>query len=187
MAHAYILKEHVGKTGSHLVDFFTGKKTTLGALIMQRFDPKKEKFHEIANKKYRYSKKYSKYKTHFFRMLMSRDLKMIGYSIGETLNNMPIVYARLFHEKISLNGQTKGKLGLPLTLMDALERLDNGDGTYRLGIKEGATLLNGQEVTEEHLDQVAREINEISETNHGGMSDEAMGEIATSILGMMTL
>lgn len=183
-AHAYILKEHVGKTGSHLVDFFTGRKTTLGALIMQRFDPKKEKYHEIADRKYRYNKKY---KTHFFRMLISKDLKMIGYEIGETLNNMPIVYAKLFHEKISLNGKTKGKLGLPLTLMDALEVVNNGDGTYKLGIKEGATLLNGEAITEEYLDQIAREINEISETNHGGMSDEAMGEIATGILGMMTM
>lgn len=170
-AHFKILKDHVGKTGSHLLDFFTGRKTSLGSLIMERFDPKKEKFHAIANKKYR---------TNIFRKLISPDLTMIGYAIGETLNNMPIVYATLHHIKVIVNGKKT-------YLVKAFERIDNGDGTYRLGIKKGATLLNGDTITEEFLDQVARQINEISETNHGGMSDEAMGEIATSILGMMTL
>lgn len=170
-AHWTILKNHVGKTGSHLLDFFTGRKRSLGALIMERFDPKKEKFRDIANKKYR---------TNIFRKAISKDITMVGYSIGETLNNMPIVYAKLHHIKAIVDGKKTH-------LRDAFEVVDNGDGTYRLGIKNGATLENGNAITEEYLDQVAREINEISETNHGGMSDEAMGEIATTILGMMTL
>lgn len=170
-AHWRILRDHVGKTGSHLLDFFTGRKTSLGSLIMQRFDPKKEKFHDITNRKYR---------TNIFRKAISKDLTMVGYSIGETLNNMPIVYARLHNIKAIVDGKKTH-------LTNAFEVIDNGDGTYRLGIKNGATLENGEAITEEYLDQVAREINEISETNHGGMSDEAMGEIATTILGMMTL
>lgn len=170
-AHWRILRDHVGKTGSHLLDFFTGRKTSLGSLIMERFDPKKEKFHDITNKKYR---------TNIFRKAISKDLTMVGYSIGETLNNMPIVYARLHNIKATVNGKKTH-------LTNAFEVINNGDGTYRLGIKNGATLENGEAITEEYLDQVAREINEISETNHGGMSDEAMDEIATTILGMMTL
>lgn len=170
-AHWRILRDHVGKTGSHLLDFFTGRKTSLGSLIMERFDPKKEKFHDITNKKYR---------TNIFRKAISKDLTMVGYSIGETLNNMPIVYARLHNIKAIVDGKKTH-------LTNAFEVIDNGDGTYRLGIKNGATLENGEAITGEYLDQVAREINEISETNHGGMSDEAMGEIATTILGMMTL
>lgn len=177
-AHYKILIEHVGKSGSHILDFFSGRKTSLGGLIMERFDPKKEKFHEITNRKYR---------TNLFRKGVSKDLTMVGYSVGETLNNMPIVYARLHHIKAIVNGKSKNALGLPMTLYDALERVDNGDGTYSLGIKAGSTLENGEPITQEYLDQVAREINEISETNHGGMSDEAMGEISSTILGMMTL
>ena len=170
-AHARIFKDHVMKTGSHLLDFFSGRKTSLGALIMERFDPKKEKFQEMTNKKYR---------TNLFRKAVSKDLTMIGYGVGETTNNMPIVYARLHNIKAFLGGKKT-------RLIHCFEVIDNGDGTYALGIKAGATLSNGDAITEEYLDQVAREINEISETNHGGMSDEAMGEIATTILGMMTL
>lgn len=171
-AHMHILKDHVGKTGSHLLDFFSGRRTSLGGLIMDRFDPRKEKFHEIANTKYR---------TNLFRTAISKDLTMIGYSIGETLNNMPIVYARLHHIKVLIDSK-EGRL------IDALERVDNGDGTYSLGIKSNTTLKDsGEPVTEEYLDQVAREINEISERSHGGMSEEAMGAFAQGTLGIAVL
>lgn len=171
-AHFKILKDHVGKSGSILLDFFSGKKNSLGAMIMDRFDPKKEKFHEIANKKYR---------TNIFRKAVSKDLTMIGYSIGETLNNMPIVYAMLHHIKVDINGKQTH-------LADAFERIPNGDGSYRLSIKAGTRLKDtGELVTEEYLDEVARKINEVSESNHGGMSEEAMGQISSTIMGMMTL
>ena len=39
--------------------------------------------------------------------------------------------------------------GFPLNIM---YWVDNGDGTYRLGIKNGATLENGEAITEEYLD-----------------------------------
>lgn len=171
-AHYKILKDHVGRSGSLLLDFFSGKRTSVGALIMDRFDPKKEKFHEIANRKYR---------TNLFRKAVSKDLTMVGYSIGETLNNMPIVYAMLHHIKVQINGKDTH-------LADAFEVIDNGDGTYRLGIKAGTILKEtGQPVTEQYLDEVARKINEVSESNHGGMSEEAMGYITNNILGAMTL
>lgn len=102
-AHYQIFVNHVAKGGSHIHDFFTGRKTSLGGLIMERFDPKKEKYHEITNKKYR---------TNLFRTAISKDLTMVGYSIGETLNNMPIVYARLFHIKVVINGKSKNNLGV---------------------------------------------------------------------------
>lgn len=171
-AHYKILRDHVGKSGSLLLDFFSGKRTSVGALIMDRFDPKKEKFEEMANRKYR---------TNLFRQAVSKDLTMIGYSIGETLNNMPIVYAMLHHIKVEINGKSTH-------LADAFERIDNGDGTYRLGIKAGTVLKEtGQQITEEYLDEVARKINEVSESNHGGMSEEAMGYITNNVLGAMTL
>lgn len=171
-AHLKILKDHVGKTGSLLIDFFSGQRTCIGALIMDRFDPQKEKFHQIANRKYR---------TNLFRKGVSKDFTMIGYSIGETLNNMPIVYAMLHHIKVDINGESTH-------LANAFERVDNGDGTYKLSIKKGTKLKDtGELVTEEYLDEVARKINEVSESNHGGMSEEAMGYITSTVLGAMTM
>jgi hypothetical protein len=104
-AHAVIFGLHPLEGVGHIKDFLTGKRTHKGSLIVNRFDPKKEKYHEIANRKYR---------TNFFRTLVSKDLTMIMYGFGETLNNLPIIYAMLHHVKVTIDGK-KG------TLYDALE------------------------------------------------------------------
>jgi hypothetical protein len=87
---------HIAKFPKYMLDFFSGKKSSVEALIMDRFDVTKEKFHEFKDKKYR---------TNFFRKMLSIDLSMIMYSIGESMGRILIAWSTLHSKKILLNGE----------------------------------------------------------------------------------
>ena len=155
----------------HIVDYFTGKKSTMTSLVHEYFDPKRTKFHELTNKKYR---------TNFFRKALSTDLTFILYGVGETLNNMPLVEARLNHVKVLVNGKKR-------SLRHAFDK-KKSKRAGTLVLKDDVVFADtGQKVLMSDLEKIKAEIQSISETHHGGMAAETQGQIASTVLGAMTL
>lgn len=168
-----IFFQNVLKSPLHIFDYFTGKKRSFDAIIHRYFDPKADKFHQITHRKYR---------TNFFRQALSTDLTFIGYQVGETMNNMPITSARLYNVKVYLPGKKNA-----VSLWKAFDKAK----TIQAGrpvLKDGVILKStGELVTQEVLERERMKMQEISEHNHGGMSDQAQGQIASTVLGAMTL
>lgn len=158
--------------GSFWKDLFSGRPSTLYGLIIQRLNPKKDSFDEILKTQFRSNA--------FRRAIANTDLKFIMYSMGEELNNIPLVLGMTRHKRVLYKGKE-------VNLTSVLKRDKNADGTYSLGIKEGATDLDGTPIDEAYLDRLSASIGTVSQELNGGMSKPVQGQIASTIAGAAVL
>lgn len=159
--------------GNFWKDMFSGRPSTVYGLLLQRVDPKKDEFDEILKTQFRNSK--------LRAAIAKSDLKFILYSFGESLNNIPLVLGMARHKKVLLNGKEKH-------LTDVLTRIENSDGTYSLGIMDGVTDLDGNQIDfEKYMDQLSAEVGTVSERLNGGMSKQVQGEISSTVAGAALL
>jgi len=88
--------------------------------------------------------------------------------MGEELNNIPLVLGMTRHKRVLYKGKE-------VNLTSVLKRDKNADGTYSLGIKEGATDLDGTPIDEAYLDRLSASIGTVSQELNGGMSKAVQG------------
>lgn len=159
--------------GNFWKDMFSGRPSTVYGLLLQRVDPKKDEFEQVLKTQFRNSK--------LRAAIANSDLKFIMYSLGENLNNIPLVLGMARHKKVLLNGKE-------VHLTSVLTRVQNQDGTYSLGLKDGVTDLDGNQIDfDKYMDQLSAEVGIVSERLNGGMSKQVQGEISSTIAGAALL
>lgn len=149
-----------------VMDHLNNTTDTLGHLLEERFDPLQEVYTELGGKRYLTG----------FRKLFGGFNVMGLYSAGESLIHLTNMYAVLDHEKVMLNGKKT-------SLYSVLERKTDDEGHQRLGIKDGATTLDGGEITEEFLNDVQNKIRLVNQQTHGSMNSEDKGLIHRNMAG----
>lgn len=150
-----------------VVDHLNNTTNTLGHLIEERFDPLQEIYTELGDKRYMTG----------FRKLFGGFNIMGLYSAGESLIHLTNMYAVLDHEKVLLNGKK-------VSLYSVLERQADDDGSnQRLGVKEGATKLDGTDIDEAYLNEVQNKIRLVNQKTHGSMNSEDKGLIHRNMAG----
>lgn len=162
-----------------LIDFTTGRRNSMPVVLSQFFNPTLDNFEEMANERY--------YRT-WWRALTSKDMKFIGYGIGEHLIHYVTMYAMLHKIKVKINGQSRKLGGISqYNLYDALYVKNKIDGNGELGIKDGVTyeLPDGTEVPvdEEFLEQIRSMIKWCNQNSHGSMNQADKGIIHQHLAG----
>lgn len=149
-----------------VMDHINNTTNSLGHLLEERFDPLQDVYTELGGKRYL---------TGFKRLFGGFNIMGL-YSAGEALIHLTNMYAVLDHEKVLLNGKKT-------SLYNVLERQTDENGNQRLGIKEGATTLDGHEISEEFLDDVQNKIRLVNQKTHGSMNSEDKGLIHRNMAG----
>lgn len=148
-----------------LADLFTQGKTSLLSLLVDKFDPIQETFRE---------KQHTRYRSTFFGKLASGWDPMFLYKWGETIIHYEGMIALLHYEKARLNGKI-------VPLLSCFEKSNKIDGTCELKIKDGATRLNFEPITEEYLQSVKDNIRTVNQKCYGAMNYESKGELSRYI------
>ena len=176
LAEYYTLNDYIradaimfgqGVRAGTIMDHLANTTGTLGHLLERKFDPLQEVYNDLGEKRY-----YSGIK------------KLIGgfnwmglYSAGESLIHLHNMYAVLCHEKVNLNGRE-------VSLYDVFDKEMAPDGkNATLIIKQGATTLDGHNITDEYLEQVQAKIRMINQKTHGSMNTEDKGAIHMAMVG----
>lgn len=105
---------------------------------------------------------------------------MVGYSSGEYIIHCVNMYALLHHEKVLLNGEK-------ISLYDAFDTTNNQQGNKELTLKQGVTLLNGEQLTPEYIDKIKKKLRYVNQSTHGAMNDEDKGLIHQYLWGRMAM
>lgn len=163
-AHGHMFGQGA-KVGT-VVDHLNNTTNTLGHLLEERFDPLQEVYTELGGKRYMTG----------FRKLVGGFNVMGLYSAGESLIHLTNMYAVLDHEKVLYNGKKT-------SLYNVLERQVDAEGNQKLGIKEGATKLDGTSIDEVFLDYVQNKIRLVNQKTHGSMNSEDKGLVHRNMAG----
>ena len=164
-AHGHMFGQ--GVRAGTVMDHINNTTNTLGHLLEERFDPLQEVYTELGGKRYLTG----------FKKIFGGFNIMGLYSAGESLIHLVNMYAVLDHEKVLLNGKET-------SLYNVLTREASEDGTsQRLAFKEGATMLDGSEITEAYLDSVKDKIRLVNQKTHGSMNSEDKGLIHRNMAG----
>lgn len=171
-AHSILIGDYSVRLGTTIMDTAGNNINSLGHLLAKRFDPLMENFEESSHKVYR---------KNVVEKLFGDFNELALYGAGESIIHYVNMYAVLSNQKVLNN---KGK---KVNLFEAFERYNKEDGNSELRIKEGYTLLDGSDITEEYLDEVKKIIRSANLSTHGGMSAEQKGVLSRTILGRCVL
>lgn len=161
-----------GKNGvtGELWDILCETKNSKGKLLADMFDPEQENFDSKSHKRYHKG----------IRKVLAHDLSFIGYGIGENLIHYVGMYAILHHYKVKLNNKV-------ISLFDAFEVVNKGDGAGELRLKKGVTMLDGSAVTNEYLSKIRDKVKYCNQSTHGAMNAEDKGLIYSYWLGRLAM
>lgn len=162
------------KLHTKIIDFFTHNQNSFEVLLSDKFDPAGDKFNKEMHKRF--------YSNNLQNVLETAgDNVLAVYGLGEYLNYRIVMFAVLNHEKVLLNGKK-------IPLWQAFEKV-KGEDEYssELKLKEGVTLLDGSEVSEEYINKIKKRIRFANKNIHGAMNEEDKGIIHQFILGKLIM
>jgi hypothetical protein len=160
-----------GVTGE-IWDLLNETKNSKSRLFAELFDPEQENFD---------SKTHTRYHKNILRKLFAHDLSFMGYGAGEYLIHYVGMYACLHHQKVYINGEK-------MSLYDAFEVVNKGDGAAELHLKQGITDKDGNPIDpDELLRNVRKKIQQANQTCHGAMDKEHKGLIYQHWYGAMAM
>lgn len=160
----------LGKAGipGEVMDIVSNNVNSKAKLLQDMFDPQQENYEGVRNKRYYHT---------MFRHIISKDIRYIGYGVGEHLIHLVPMYAILNHEKVRLNGEK-------ISLYDAFE-IKRNEYNSELIIKDGVTDLDGNPITENFIEKIKGRIRYVNQSMHGAMNAEDKGLIHQYMLGRL--
>lgn len=172
-ADAVMFGNKVLKSPGKLFDFLLNNTSSFDTLLGNFFDPDED---YVASSKQRVTR-------NIFKKLLREDYSMKLYGIGENLIHYALMYAKLFNEKVLINGKKS-------SLYSAFETSEREDGNKVLKIKDGVTTLDGKsltDLTDDYFKEIRNKIRKLNQDCHGAMSMEDRGVFSQWMAGRMVM
>ena len=155
------------------VDMLLGNRESKEFQLLDFFDPDQSVFENDKN---------TTYHRNLARRLMSHDITLAGYEVGEYAIHALNMFSILHHIKVYKNGRQ-------INLIDAIKLSKDGYGTASLYIENGVTSdAEGKnqirmDENDDFIKSVIKEITYVNTRCHGNMNPEDKGEFQRTLEG----